>query len=147
MVLPRLHFLYDISYCNSSNSCILQPSGDQYGKENPEFLKVWNQAEEVHAAINQSQKVRKMMGSVVKKNPKLGYLTAGLVAGKVGVPHLLAAVPAYGALEAAELTARIMKSPVLRAHYQGAINAAIKENVPVMTKNLIELDKELKESE
>lgn len=34
MVLPRLHFLYDISYCNSSNSCILQPSGDQYGKEN-----------------------------------------------------------------------------------------------------------------
>jgi hypothetical protein len=34
MVLPGLHFLFDISCCNSSTSCILQSSGDQYGKEN-----------------------------------------------------------------------------------------------------------------
>jgi len=34
MVLPGLHFLFDISCCNSSTSCILQSSGDQYGIEN-----------------------------------------------------------------------------------------------------------------
>jgi hypothetical protein len=34
MVLPRLHFLYDISCCNSSNRCVLQPSAVQYEKEN-----------------------------------------------------------------------------------------------------------------
>jgi hypothetical protein len=47
MVLPRLHFLYDISCCNSSNSCILQPSGDQYGKE--------NQKVEDHLIMNQGE--------------------------------------------------------------------------------------------
>jgi hypothetical protein len=117
----------------------------EYGKKNPEFLNTWNKAEEVHAAIQQSQKVRKSIGNVIKKHPHIsGAVALGAFGLKMSPTGALVAIPAAASLQSAELVARIMKSPTLRKHYMRTINAAIQENVPAMTKNLSALDKAMK---
>lgn len=114
-----------------------------YGRQNPEFYKAFSQAEEVHGAIENSNKVRDFIAKTLKENPKLSLL--GSAYGLFTAPKAVGvALPAYAAMETGALINRIYKSPTLRKHYLGVIKEALKEDVPAMTKNLQALNQSLK---
>lgn len=116
----------------------------EYGTQNPEWLNVWQKAEEVHSAVAQSTKVRANVQNMVKKYPHLSATVLGLFGLSIGSTGAYVALPAAAAVYTTELVTRIMKSPTLRKLYRNTITAATAENIPVMTKNMLELDKELK---
>lgn len=121
-----------------------------YGKQNPEWEALYRPANEVHGAIAQSKRVRRVIEKIGKKyghHAVLPLLGIGHFAGAAKTAESLLTAGALGAagLAAGEISARIMKSPTLRKHYVNLINAAVKEDVVAIEENLKKLEKELKE--
>jgi len=119
-----------------------------YGKQNPEWEAFYRPANEVHGAIAQSQRVRNWLK---KKKASLGSTGALALFGieqAVGLPGSLQILGAgAGALPAAELTARIFKSPTLRKYYKNIVKASLEENVVVARENLKKLQEEFEENQ
>lgn len=118
----------------------------KYGKNNPEFLQEWREANEGYAAIKNSQKISNMLGANTSRIPKhlLGGVAIELF---LGHPQIAgAAVASYGGLKIGELLTRVAKSPTLRKHYLNVITEASGENFPAMINEMNKLDKGLKES-
>lgn len=117
---------------------------NEYGKENPEFLKTYRQAEEGFATIAQSKRV----SNFIQKHAQMGKIGGGgalaleALTGHPGMilPTISAAAGSYSVIKSAELMTRIAKSPTLRKYYLGVINAAAQENAIDMNKNLQKLD-------
>ena len=119
----------------------LRSSISEYGKENPAFIESWNKAEEVHGAISQSQKVRDTILSSLKQNPKLSLIGAtglGIKTGGAAVPALAGA---GATMLTGEFIAKAMKSPTIRKHYGKVLASALKDNTPVLTRNLYALNR------
>lgn len=118
-----------------------------YGKDNPAFLKQWQEANQGYATLAQSNKVTDFFGKHKSKIPS-HLLTTVVAELFLGHPYIAAgtagaAVGGGALLKSGELIYKISKSPMLRRHYLNVINEASKENLPGVVKNLEILDKEL----
>lgn len=114
-----------------------------YGKENPAFLETWNEAEEVHSAIQQSSKARSAISKAIKDNKKFSLATLGALG--VTAPKTIAlGIPGAVGLMGSEFVSKIMKSPTIRKHYKSVINSALKEESASLAKNLTALDRSMK---
>lgn len=115
-----------------------------YGKANPAFGKPWQDAEEVYAAIAQSDKIKDFLKVLPKKYPAVaGTLsTLGFINRAVIGPSFAKAVaPAYLGYKALQVTSRMMNSPVLAKHYFDVLIAAVKGSTGLAVKSLLSLEK------
>lgn len=111
-------------------SKIIDNSLGEYGKSNPEWNKVYGEANEAHGAIQNSKKVSRWISRIFKQHPHAsGAAIAGSIIGHIFNPKAAVGVLAgAGALKSGELISRIIKSKVLRKYYADAIKQAVKEN-------------------
>lgn len=119
-----------------------------YGKENPEFLKHYKNANAAYSGFAQSKKAANW---IEKKKAKLGFGggTALLAEFIIGGPEVTAKTVAglatlYGIGKTGELMARIFSNPVLANYYLKATAAAAQENSKQLLVNLNKLDQGLK---
>lgn len=122
----------------------------QYGKENPEFLNHWKDANSAFAGFAQSKKAAEFLN---KYKTKLGLsggtalLAEYLIAGpQLAVQAITSLGAAYGVGKSFELTSRIFSNPVLANYYLKATAAAAKENSKQLLVNLNKLDQGLKKT-
>ena len=113
-------------------------------KEHPEFYQAHSQADEITGTMHQSKKVSNMIMNHLGIATSLGISPA--VTQLLGpVENIATLGVGAAALKTGELLFRVVKSPVLRKYYLNAVNAASKENAPLMIKNLKKLDEATKE--
>lgn len=118
----------------------------KYGKNNPEFLKHYRNANEAYAGFNQSKRV----GNWVKRILPLGKMGKGalLLAEAIFKPATLPyTLGGFGALKGSELLTRMFKNPTLRRYYANLVKDGIKENRAGFLKNIKSMEKELKKSD
>jgi hypothetical protein len=123
-----------------------------YGKQNPEWEALYRPANEVHGAIEQSKRVRRVIERSAKKyghHAVLPLLGIGHVAGAGATLTGLAASAGVGAaaVGGGEIIARMAKSPTIRKHYMNLITSAIKEDAVAIEENLKKLEKELRKED
>ena len=120
----------------------------EYGKQNPEWMTYYKQANEVHGAIEQSKKARGEIFKILKKfgpHSILPLLGLGHVAGTAPALAGIATTGAAGTgiVAGAEIAAKAMKSPTLRKLYLDLIKSGLKEDVVAIRENAKKLEKEL----
>lgn len=130
---------------------------EEYGAtQNPEFLKLNQQANEVYSALENSNKISNFIQSnfgdkFSSVGAKLLFNTAGV--GGLGTAAYVA--PATTAIAAGSVPLyltfkvlnRVKNSPTLRKHYFDIVNSSLKGNAGQMTKSMHLLDKELSKDE
>ena len=124
----------------------------EYGKQNPEWMTYYKQANEVHGAIEQSKRARTQIGKALKKYGPHSVLPL------FGVGHLAGAIPTAtglastglvgtGVVGAGEIAAKALKSPTLRKLYLELIKSGLKEDVVAIRENAKKLEKELQKED
>jgi len=100
---------------------------------------VYRKANETYGALAQSSRVKNNLIRKLKKYPALTYASMGLFGmspkAAIGVPVGLAG------LKAAEITSRVMKSPVLRNHYISLMKNALRDESAAMMSDMDKLNK------
>jgi hypothetical protein len=111
-----------------------------YGKQNPEWWKVYKRANDAYGTLQQSNFATKF----IENNFKGNVLTHGLL-------HILGigADIATGVLpyQASKIIYRIAKSPELAKHYARVVSSAASENAPLMNKEIKKLDSKFQEEQ
>lgn len=112
----------------------------EYGKENPEWYKAHKGASEAFGTLAQSNFLSNYIKNNLKDLPIGAHLlhALGITSGAAGgiVPY-----------QSAKILYRISKSPELAKHYARVVSSASSENAPLMRKELVKLDEELKKEE
>lgn len=114
----------------------------QYGKHNPEFYKLFKDAEVGFGAIGQSKFIHNFLEKRLKYNP----VTIGLLhlfGGPIGATTAAAVVP----YQAIKIGYQIAKSPALRKIYTNTVKSAIKQDAITFNKELEKLDHLLQKSQ
>lgn len=127
-------------------SNILDNAVETYGKENPEYLKFYKDAQSGYRGIQQSKQASNFIKKTVGKHKNL-ILGAELA-------HLfyspISAVPTgilgVGGLKSFELMKRIMDSKVLRKYYLDVIKGASQESAPTVIRNMKKLNDEMNDN-
>lgn len=123
----------------------------QYGKQNPDFMKSWKNANEAYAATETSRKV----GNWIRKNVSVkDYIYAATALGlegiQFGLPATLSTIGAGAALGStaytAEVMKRIAKSPALRKYYTNVVTNSLKNNKAGLTRAMKQLNSGLENS-
>ncbi len=128
---------------------VLDKSLDEYGKQNPEWHKLYKEANEVHGAIESSKKMSKFIARHTSKiAPSSG---ASLLAAAIYNPDKLLPIAGSlatggGIIKGSELVARIMKSPRLRKHYLDVLDGALRQDAAFMNHNLQKLSDEIEKN-
>lgn len=130
------------NFDNVSN--IVNKALEEYGEINPQWFKIYKEADNAFGAIAQSKKVSRFIFSSLKKKP---FLHAALLHGLFGLSpgKVVTGGAAYGAVKSGELLHRVLNSPVLRKYYTESLKAASREDAAALTKHLASLDKALDE--
>jgi len=121
---------------------------ETYGKENPEFGKAFQEAEEAFGALAQSEVIGRFIGKHANKkimSPVLYGLTTALAKGAPKAALTTAA--GAGIYKGGQVLYRIAKSPSLRKHYGDVLKAASQENAPAMNRALKKLDEALQKED
>jgi hypothetical protein len=131
-------------------SNIIDDAISQYGKKNKEFYKYYQDANKAWAGIEQSKKgsqfLKRHLGNY-KFQSGLG-LAAELLFYPSAIPATVATIgTGYAGLKSYELMNRILMNPVLRKYYIKSVMEAVKEDAPVMIKNIKKLDEEMKKQD
>lgn len=129
-----------------STARVVDDALKEYGRFNPEWEKLYRNANEVHGAIANSGKVGKNIARIIKQNP---HSTAAALAAEVFLlPKSIPVVGAgYGVFKTGELISSISKSPVLQKYYTELVKAALKDDAADISKYLNKLDAGLKKEE
>lgn len=123
---------------------------EKYGKTNPEWLKKYREANQVHGVISQSRKISNFIGRNAKLASGSGAILHALSAvfNPSSVPAVATAVAGGAAtLKSAELLYRISKSASLRKYYTNVLLSAAKEDAVTMNKNLQNMAEELEKED
>ena len=149
-------YLADPSLSKSSRNSIKRAVGivndgiKRYGSKNPAFFKPYQTAEELTGALQSTNFVQKVLSKhpYLKEsvsNPIIQKLMwGGLFYGgtQAGLPTIAGiGATALGAKEAAKAYQLLARSPIAQRYYKDAINAALKNDVKAIAKNLSKLDK------
>lgn len=113
---------------------------NDYGETNPAFGNAFSQADEGYGVLQASNKI----WNVIKNNVKGSFLTGGLLK-LFGVPLGKSAAVAAPLYPIGQLAYRVAKSPTLRKYYASVANAALQENIPLVSKEIHKFDKALQE--
>lgn len=113
---------------------------NQYGAQNPQWLRGFRQADEAFAIYHRSQQASNWMRQHAH-HTVLPLVTELLVAPVLAGKTALGAASIYGAAKTGELLYRIMASPVLRSYYLDALGNSVLQNAAQMNKDLIKLQK------
>jgi len=125
---------------------------DQYARTNPEFDKIYNQAEDIWKGLNVQSPVTKALSKAAKPKSKtiLAGLGSALPAGLIyGGPAAVAkgglyAIPAYGTLlgarEISKFVDLINKNPTAQKTYFNLMKNSLAGNARAATKDLHKLD-------
>lgn len=126
----------------------------QYGeKQNPQFLKPYQAANEAYSVYENSNKVSKFIQKHLGVTLKHGGLKTLLGLGGAGLSHIAGPISATaGGLIAAgypifKIGYRIWKSPVLKEYYQNILTGALKGNALQVSRNAKKLDQKLSEQD
>ncbi len=121
---------------------------EDYGKKNPEWWKVQKGADDAFGAVQQSNKISRILEPYLKGRPEgLAHLLGGAYTlGSSLVSGPLAAT-SFAGYQAYKLLHRISASPVLRNHYGKVISAAAKENPKLLKDALDVLQGDIQKSE
>jgi hypothetical protein len=129
-----------------SLSSQIDRSLDQYGRTNPQWEKLYRDANEGYGAIASSKKAsnwihKTFIPSVASKGVTGLAGLASLIWKPITIP---AAAAGYAALKTSELLVQITKSPALQKYYAKAIEGSLKQNSRVVSENLTKMDAYLK---
>jgi hypothetical protein len=122
----------------------LRETLEEYGKQNPEWWKVYSSADKAHGAVEQSNFISRSLEKFMKGRPEsIAHLFGiGIPAGLSWFNPVGGLVSAAGYL-AAKLGTRIMKSKDLAKHYAKVAGAAASDNPKLITKELDDLEEAL----
>jgi hypothetical protein len=124
-------------------SAIKDSIGDM-GKEFPEFIEKWKEANSAWAGIKASEKVSAFAVRSGLSLDKLDPKTKALVTSVAGIKGTAAKLATTQVAKGAEVLHQVMGDPVLRKFYMKMVGDGIKENANGYIKNLRRLDKEIK---
>jgi len=149
-------YLADPNLPKSSRDAIKQAVGivndgvKRYGLKNPEFFKPYQAAEELTGALQSTNYVQKVLAKhpYLKDKVSNPFMQKLLWGGAIyGVGHTsLPAIAgvggaALGIQQSAKAYQLLSRSPIAQRYYKDVINAALKNDVKAIAKNLSKLDK------
>lgn len=128
---------------------VVQEGLKDYGQVNPEFAKVYRDANLAHAGLKQSNKIATNISKRIKIDRldphTISLLGHGAIGGFAGSG--LGALPSLLGAASAALGYRTLsrlKNPVLRKHYESLLKAAAKDNAAGIIRNANLLDKAIR---
>lgn len=124
-------------------SKVLDDSIIEYGKQNPEYAKFYQDAQLGWGGIEQSKKASNFISRNIKAykfKSSLGSLLGAVPTYFFPAQTAIVGGVGYSGLKSYELMHRIIKTPVLKKYYMNVLKDAAKESLPSMMNNLKKLD-------
>ncbi len=119
---------------------------EEYGKTNPKYEKLRSMANEAHGAIESSRGVSRWFeknATNLAKGGVPGAIATAIWSPSSLIPATATALAGAGIVKGSELTARIIKSPVLRDYYLNVLDGALRNDLVFVNHNLERLSKKI----
>ncbi len=112
---------------------------EDYGKTNPEWLKLQKGADQAFGSIQQSNRISRYLEPFLKGRPEgIAHILGGAATLGANLISGPLAVGSFAGYQGVKLLQRVWQSPVLRRHYGQVISAAAKEN-PKLLQNALDV--------
>lgn len=118
----------------------------RYGRRNPAWHNIYRQANEVHSALSRGEQIRRWLDGQRKGALKNAGLAHALGHG-ISAPVAASALAADLSIRAGTILSKIGRSPTLTRHYLQFLDAAARRNLPIVNKELENLDYFLKKED
>jgi hypothetical protein len=124
---------------------------DEFGKQNPEFLKEWKEANQAFATLQDSRKAANFISSRFPSLPSKLATGLAIELFTAGVGPTVKTVAGIAGLRAAfkgsEIFFRVTQNKTLAKHYAAALQAAVNENAPAFINSLNKLEEGLRKDQ